>query len=117
MAGPPVWGRDTTGEGLRLLKERLREYYRSNNVDSRIPLGRLTLRKIKAGRHPKLKAKAGQTRRLLTFTLALAAEFQVACGETGKHMYDALVCLHEICRLASARELSRTDMKNALNSP
>ena len=47
--------------GLEVLKARLRIFYEdANNSTCRIPIGRLTLRKIKAKRYPKLKAKALQ---------------------------------------------------------
>ncbi len=44
--------------GLKVFKERLRTYYHENRIDARVPIGKLTLRKIKAKRYPKLKAKA-----------------------------------------------------------
>ena len=48
--------------GLDVLKVRIAAWYAATKPASRIPIGRLTLRKVKANLHPTLKAKAAQTR-------------------------------------------------------
>ena len=53
-------GRDTMASrtvGLAELRRRLKEYYQQSKVSNRLPLKSLTLKKIKSGKHPKLKAK------------------------------------------------------------
>ena len=96
--------------GLKELQRRLKRYYSERRVDSKIPIKRLTLRKIKARRHPKLKAKAAQTRRLVPFTLELAAEFRDTDGEVGQHRLESMTCVSEIRELVSKRELTNADL-------
>ena len=107
---------DATGNarqrGLKALKARLVTYYKENKVDSKLPLRRLSLRSIKCKRDPKLKAKAGQARRLVRFTAALAAEFQGTDGEIGMHRHKAMSTLQELFDLGSGRELTSRDMSN-----
>lgn len=98
------------GTGLQELKRRLKQYYADKRVDSRIPLKRLGLRKIKARKHPKLKAKAVQTKRLLPFTLALAAELRHTDGALGEHRYQSLGYASKICSLASQREITSDEL-------
>ena len=83
-------------EGLDVLKTRIAAYYDVAKPASRIPLGRLTLRKIKADSHPKLKAKAAQTKDLLAFSVSLAAEMRHANASIGEDRYQSSLCLSEI---------------------
>jgi hypothetical protein len=76
--------------GFAALKARIARYYKQNRVDSRMPLRRFKLGSLKAKKHPKLKAKAGQCRRLLNFAVDLAAEFRDNNGELGFHRQDKL---------------------------
>ena len=98
--------------GLTELKRRLQKFHKEHRVDSRIPIRRLTLGKIKAKKHPKLKAKAVQTNRLVPFTLDLASEFRSADGDLGEDRFQSLRHVAQICDLASRRELTRQDLYN-----
>ena len=98
--------------GLKEFKRRLRQYYHANRTDSRLPLGRFGLTKIKGRGHPKLKAKAVQTKRLVPFGLGLAEEFRALHGEMGEHRYQSLRYVDRICGLASRRELRTQDLAN-----
>ena len=107
---PRVWGRQGGAQkkralGLHNLKAKLREYYRMHRTDTKIPVERLTLRKVRAKKHPKLKAKAAQARRLLPFTLSLARDVWRRRGVDG-HRLQALECLSDIFALNDLRELS-----------
>jgi hypothetical protein len=96
--------------GLKVLKARLQEYYKTTKVSSKMPISRLTLRKIKSKKHPKLKAKAGQTRCLMPFTLALAKEHRHLDGEMGEHRYLALSLIADVCDMAKQRELTEQQL-------
>ena len=60
-------------------------------------------------RHPKLKAKAVQTKRLVPFAMALAAEFRHVDGALGEHRHACLTYSDNICTMASKKELARQD--------
>lgn len=96
--------------GLLEFKKRLRLYYKRERTDSRIPIRRFGLTKVKGKRHPKLKAKAVQTKRLLPFVANLAEELRSADGALGEHRYQSLSYARRICDLASRRELTKQDM-------
>jgi hypothetical protein len=96
--------------GMESLKTRLLNYYKNHKVSSKIPVRRLKLTTIKCKKHPKLKCKAGQARRLVNFTTNLAAEFEDCDGELGTHRHHAMCSLQEICRLANKRELSKNEL-------
>ena len=96
--------------GLQALKQRLHSYYRETAVDSRLPLRRLSLRTLKCKKAPKLRAKAGQARRLVQFTANLAEEFQGRDGELGLHRHLAMSNLQALCGLANKPELNAQDM-------
>ena len=91
--------------GLHFLKDRLRKYYRDHKIDTKIPVERLTLRKIRVRQRCKLKVKAAQSRRLLPFTLSLARELCRGQG-VDKHRLDSLECLSEIFRISDQAELT-----------
>ena len=96
--------------GLRALKDRLKEFYEANGTESRIPVKRLTLRKIKSKKFPKLKAKAAQASRLVPFCLELAAEFRGHDGDLGENRYRSMELLRDLCRLGSRRSLTAQDL-------
>ena len=99
--------------GLRgATKARLARYYANNKSKSRIPLNRLTLRKVNVKQHPKLKAKAAQARALVPFVEQLAAEYRVADGQLGEDRFQCIWHLARICELAGKRELTETDLLN-----
>ena len=107
---PRVWGRRGGDQkrralGLQTLKGKLREYYRLRKTDTKLPVERLTLRKVRARKHPKLKAKAAQARRLLPFTLALARDMWRGPG-IESHRLQALECLSDIFALNDQKELN-----------
>ena len=111
---PRVWGRPAGSQasralGLRALQAKLREYYRTKKVESKIPVSRLTLRKICVKKKPKLKAKAAQARKLLPFTLNLARELH-GNTEADKHRCEALECLSEIFAINDKNELNEDDL-------
>ena len=71
---------------------------------------RLTLGKICSKRTPKLKAKAGQTRRLLPFSLALASEFR-AGSEFNEYRFQSIRHLSKIYELAAKDQLTHEDLQ------
>ena len=72
---------------------------------------RFNMNKIKADRrHPKLKAKAAQARRLLPFTLELVTECRGADGELGEARYNSVKELSFIYEKADQRALSDQDL-------
>ena len=78
------------------MKCRLAKFYKKERVLSRLPLKRFSLRSLKVKKTLKLKAKAGQARCLMRFTLDLAREFQDSDGELGHHRAKAMETLSEI---------------------
>ena len=107
---PRVWGRrpsraKSRALGLLALKARLHKYYTDHKIDTKIPLSRLTLRKIRVKKNPKLKAKAAQARRLLPFTLSLARELLQDPG-VDRHCRESLESLSEIFRLNDQSEIT-----------
>lgn len=96
--------------GLKNLKTQLRVWYSVNNTKSQIPVGRLTLRKSKIKKHPKLKCKAAQARNLVSFTESLAEDFRGKDGAFGENRYQSIWYLARICELARKRELSKKDL-------
>ena len=96
--------------GLQVLKARLARYYANNRQKTRLPLRRLTLRKIKVKRHPKLKAKAAQARGLVPFVEELAKEFCGVDGQLGEDPFKCIWHLARICELASRRELTAEEL-------
>ena len=96
--------------GLEVLKVRIAAYYAATKPASRIPIGRLTLRKVKANLHPKLKAKAAQTRDLLAFSVNIAEEMRHVNPSIGEDRYQSILCLSEIYVLAKHASLADDDL-------
>ncbi|CAK0905301.1 unnamed protein product, partial [Prorocentrum cordatum] len=97
--------------GLGILKRRLRQHYRDTKCASRLPLKRFGLTKIRARqRHPKLKAKAGQARKLLGFTVDLARECQDKNDAIGAARLQSLECLSEVYDIANKAELQAHEL-------
>ena len=68
------------------------------------------MRTLKTNKRPKLKAKAGQARRLVDFAASLAREFQGADGEMGLHRHKAMTAFKVVFGLAGQTQLTRKDM-------
>ena len=99
--------------GVRALKARIKKHYADHHVNSRIPLRRFKLTKIKSGRTgPKLKVKAAQARKLLPLTMQLVAEFRDVDGALGENRFQCVRHLCQIYELSNQRELSDADLTN-----
>ena len=96
--------------GCDALKGRLAKYYTREKTKSKLPLKRFGLGKLKVKNTLKLKAKAGQTRAIMKFTLDLAREFQEFDGALGKHRLQAMSTIAEICSLSKKDVLSKQDL-------
>ena len=97
-------------KGLKALKRRLAKFYQTQRVLSRLPLKRFSLRSLKVKRTLKLKAKAGQARCLMRFTLDLANEFQTSDGELGRHRAKAMETLSEIFSFSKKSKLTKEEL-------
>jgi len=97
--------------GLRLLKQRVKRFYKLHRVDSRVPLRNFHVGKIKSGKHaPKLKVKAAQARKLLPFTLQLAAEFRDVHNDLAENRYQCVKYLCDIYELANKPEITEDEL-------
>lgn len=96
--------------GCDVLKARLAEHSKREKITSKLPLKRFGLTKLKVKKTLKLKAKAGQARRLIGFTLELAKEFQHCDGEVGQHRLRAMSTLAEICSMSKKDVLTKQDL-------
>ena len=92
--------------GVLALKKRLAKFYKDTKVKSRVPLKRFGLSKLKVKNTLKLKAKAGQARCLMPFTLSLAKELQGSSGEFGHHRARAMETLGEIFAFSKKSQLT-----------
>ena len=69
------------------------------------------MRWIKSGRKPpKLKAKAGEARRLVPFTLDLVTEFRHADGAFSENRYQSFKHLSDLYSLSSEHEISDSEL-------
>ncbi len=96
--------------GCEGFKARLAKHYKQEKTTSRLPLKRFGLTKLKVKKTLKLKAKAGQARCLMGFTLDLAREFQHCDGEVGQHRLQAMSTMAHICGLARTSVLTKQDL-------
>ena len=105
---------DTVGterqKGLAVLKSRLKEYYKAHKISSKVPMRSFSLRTLKTNKRPKLKAKAGQARRLVDFAASLARKFEGADGEMGLRRHKAMTAFKVVFDLAGQTQLTRKDM-------
>ena len=102
---------NSTDRGFQILKRRIKQFYDRVKPDSKMPMARFTITKIKSGRRPpKLKAKAGQAKRLLPFALELAKEFRMDGGEFGELRYQCLKHLADIYDLARKKQLTEAEV-------
>ena len=94
-----------------MLEGRIKAFYAENDVDSKMPMRRFSITKIKSGKNaPKLKAKAGQARRLLPFTLDLVTEFRREDGDVGEFRYQSVKHLSEVYAFSGKYELSDSEL-------
>ena len=106
-------GAASRDKGFIVLKRRIKEYYHRTKPDSKLPMKRFTINKIKSGRRPaRLKAKAGVAKRLLPFALELAQEFREDDGDMGEYRYQCVRHLADIYDLARKRELTEAEVDN-----
>ena len=96
--------------GLQALKVRMARYYSASKSTSRIPIRRLTSRKLKAKHHPKLKAKAPQARALVPFVAQLAREHRSLDGQLGEDRFQCIWHLARICELATQTSLTEREL-------
>jgi len=96
--------------GLVQLRIRLRQFYVLRKISNRLPLKRLTLRKIKVKGTAKLKAKAAQAKELLPFTITLANEFRDRDGAVGERRCHMLLELEAMYNLASQHQVTHQDL-------
>ena len=95
---------------MRVLKKRLAAYYKKEKVTSRLPLKRFSLRSLKVKKTLKLKAKAGQARCLMAFTLDLAREFRACDGDLGEHRVQAMETLSEVFKFSRKHQLTKQEL-------
>lgn len=99
--------------GCKVLKKRLRQYYKTHRISSKLPLKRFKITKIKSGKAgPKLKAKASQARKLLPFTMQLVGEFREQGDAMGEHRYQCVLHLCQLYDLSNRRALTAADITN-----
>ena len=77
-------------------------------ANSKMPLRKFTVKSLGVNKGHKLKAKAGQARRLVQFTAQLAEEFQGHDGDF--HRHQAMATLKSLFELAGQAELTKEDM-------
>ena len=100
----------TEQAGVRALKKRLAKFYKDKQVKSRVPLKRFGLGRLKVKNTLKLKAKAGQARCLMPFTLSLAQDFKDSNGELGHHRAKAMETLSEIFAFSKKSQLTKSEL-------
>ena len=106
----PQQGGSEVKRGCNVLKARLGKYYKRTKVTSKLPLRKFGPSKLKVKNTLKLKAKAGQARCLMGFTLELANEFKHCDGELGQHRLQAMKTLAEICSMSKKDVLTKQDL-------
>ena len=97
-------------KGLQALRRRLTTFYKKHRVQSKLKAKKLTLLRGKKTKTTQLKAKAGATRALVSFSVDLARQFAGMDGLVGHHRYQCMEALATICHMAKQEKLTRDEL-------